>query len=156
MRFFRTIAFVALAAITLAACGEKGGGGGDNPKTPENTAVSIAPDRTTMYRNPFNGWVIYSGLGDGLADNFWEIYDNFPSKVGNIKVSDYANTLLIRSYWSQAEPEEGLYFWDTACNTKPAQRFRMLREGARQRGLKLIFQLRADSRDLHVNACRTT
>ncbi|MBR0174111.1 MAG: DUF4832 domain-containing protein, partial [Bacteroidales bacterium] len=115
MRFFRTIASIALAAITLAACGEKGGnGGGDNPKTPENTAVSIAPDRTTMYRNPFNGWVIYSGLGDGLADNFWEIYDNFPSKVGNIKVSDYANTLLIRSYWSQAEPEEGLYFWDTA------------------------------------------
>ena len=153
MRFFRTIASIALAAITLAACGEKGGGGGDNPKTPENTAVSIAPDRTTMYRNPFNGWVIYSGLGDGLADNFWEIYDNFPSKVGNIRVSDYANTLLIRSYWSQAEPEEGLYFWDTACNTKPAQRFRMLREGARQRGLKLIFQLRADSRDLHVNAC---
>ena len=29
----------------------------------------------------------------------------------------------------------------------------MLREGARERGLKLIFQLRADSRDLHENAC---
>ena len=38
MRFVRTIASIALAAITLAACGEKGGGGGDKPKTPENTA----------------------------------------------------------------------------------------------------------------------
>ena len=152
MRKAFKIAAIAAATILMAACGGKENGGQSETPT-ENTTVTIAPDRTTMYRNPFSGWVIYSGLGDGLSDNFWQEYDNMDSSVGKVKVSDYANALLIRSYWSQAEPEEGLYFWDEACNTKPAQRFRMLREGARQRGLKLIFQLRADSRDLHVNAC---
>lgn len=150
------MAMALLGAMALAACGgkENGGEGGGNGKTDvATTVVNVAPDRETMYRNPFSGWVIYSGLGDGLSDNFWQEYDNMDSAVGKIKVSDYANALLIRSYWSQAEPEEGLYFWDEACQTKPAKRFRMLREGARERGLKLIFQLRADSRDLHENAC---
>ena len=146
---------LAFAVLAAASCGGKdsGGGEGTDPAAAENTVVSVAPDRNTLYRNPFNGWVIYSGLGDGLSDNFWQEYDNMDSSIGKVKVSDYANALLIRSYWSQAEPEEGLYFWDEACQTKPARRFRMLREGARERGLKLIFQLRADSRDLHENAC---
>ena len=115
------MAFV--GAMALAACGGKesgeggGGGGGTTPATTETTVVTVAPDRETMYRNPFSGWVIYSGLGDGLSDNFWQEYDNMNSAVGKVKVSDYANALLIRSYWSQAEPEEGLYFWDEACQT---------------------------------------
>ena len=151
----RSIAAILLMAAMVAACKEpaEGPGGDSRPQETTYATVSIVPDRETMYRNPFSGWVIYSGLGDGLSDNFWQEYDNMDSAVGKVKVSDYANALLIRSNWSQAEPEEGLYFWDEACNTKPARRFRMLRDGARARGLKLIFQLRTDSRDLHENAC---
>ncbi len=149
----RQMAMALVGAVAVAACGGKDNGTETPAGGGENVSVSISPDRETMYRNPFSGWVIYSGLGDGLSDNFWQEYDNMNSAIGKVKVSDYANALLIRSYWSQAEPEEGVYFWDESCNTKPAQRFRMLREGARERGLKLIFQLRADSRDLHVNAC---
>ena len=149
----RQMAMALVGAVAVAACGGKDNGTETPSGSGENVAVSISPDRETMYRNPFSGWVIYSGLGDGLSDNFWQEYDNMNSAIGKVKVSDYANALLIRSYWSQAEPQEGLYFWDEACNTKPAQRFRMLRQGAKERGLKLIFQLRADSRDLHENAC---
>ena len=145
----RQMAMALVGAVAVAACGGKDNGTETPAGSGENVSVSISPDRETMYRNPFSGWVIYSGLGDGLSDNFWQEYDNMNSAIGKVKVSDYANALLIRSYWSQAEPEEGVYFWDESCNTKPAQRFRMLREGARERGLKLIFQLRADSRDLH-------
>ena len=143
------------AIIAIASCGGNGGsngGGTDKPATASNTTLTISPDRETMLRNPFSGWVIYSGLGDGLSDNFWQAYDNMPSAIGTVKVSDYATSLLVRAKWAEAEPEEGLYFWDEACKTKPAQRFRMLREGARERGLKLIFQLRVDSRDLHEDA----
>lgn len=147
--------FVAVAVtFSVAACGGHEGGGNEKPSETrvETVTLTLSPDRETMFRNPFSGWVIYSGLGDGLSDDFWEIYDNFPSAIGKVRVSDYASDLLVRVKWSEAEPEEGLYFWDEACQTKPAQRFRMLRAGARERGLKLIFNLRVDSRDLHVDA----
>lgn len=97
-----------------------------------------------MYRNPFSGWVLYSGLGDGLADDYWEQYDHLqcPSVPGGyVKVSDYASMLLIRVRWSDANPERGVYIWDDGVNTKQAQRLRMLMEGAKERGLKLAVQL---------------
>ena len=88
--------------LAIAACGggEGGENGGGNEPAATGTVVTVAPDRETMYRNPFSGWVIYSGLGDGLSDNFWQEYDNMNSSVGKVRVSDYANALLIRSYWS--------------------------------------------------------
>lgn len=147
--------WAALTALLIAGgCskGEEGEGpGGDEGSGIE---VTVTPDRETMYRNPFSGWVLYSGLGDGLADDYWEQYDHLqcPSVPGGyVKVSDYASMLLIRVRWSDANPERGVYIWDDGVNTKQAQRLRMLMEGAKERGLKLAFNFTADSRQFHYN-----
>lgn len=119
---------------------------------PADTEVTLTPtpERVKLLKNPFSGWAIYAGLGDGLANNFWETYDNFPSSRGTIKVSDYASLLLIRMKWSEIEPQEGVYAWDPACTAASAKRYRMLVEGARARGLKVVPSFRIDSRDLDV------
>ena len=116
-----------------------------------NKTIEITPERKKLLRNPMNGWVIYSGLGDGLSDTFWEDYDNFQSLKGKVKVSDYATTLFIRGAWSDFNPEEGKYVWDQDVNTKPAQRFKLLVAGALERNLKLAFSFIVDSRDKHYN-----
>lgn len=119
-----------------------------NP-TNEDVVNDFEVDLSEVSRNPLQGWVIYAGLGDGLSDNFWSEYDNFTSSEGKIKVSDYATTLFIRAAWTYFNPEENVYAWQSTCNTKPAQRLKMLVEGAKQRNLKLAFSLITDSRDKH-------
>lgn len=149
-----TKAFVIMLSllIGLPACSDSdsddGNGGGQNA---DNTEITIIPERTKMLRNPLNGWVLYTGLGDGLSDTFWETYDNFDSSKGKVKVSDYATTLYIRAAWSLFNPEEGLYVWDEACNTVAARRFRFLVKGAEERNLKLAFTFIVDSRDKSFN-----
>ncbi len=126
------------------------GSGSHNWNIDGNEIVNIKPERTKLLRNPMSGWVLYAGLGDGLSDTFWEDYDNFPSAVGPVKVSDYANTLFIRGAWSDFNPEPGKYVWnDGQLNTKPAKRFKMLVDGAKERGMKLAFCFVCDSQDKH-------
>ena len=125
--------------------GESGGAG--NVKGVE---VTVTPDRESILRNPFSGWVLYAGLGDGLADDYWEQYDQLecPSvPEGYVKVSDYASMLLIRIRWADANPARGVYIWDEGVDTKQAQRLRLLMEGAKERNMKLVFNFTADSRD---------
>ena len=145
----------AVAAAALTACSD------DDPKTGTssnhhweisgNKIVDIKPERYKNLRNPLTGWVMYTGLGDGLSDTFWEDYDNFPSAVGNVRVSDYANVLFIRAAWSYFNPEEGKYCWDDDVNTKQAKRFKSLVEGAKKRNMKLAFSFICDSQDKHDN-----
>ena len=138
--------------ISLVACSKDNAGETDPSAIPEGyTEVKVTPERTKMIRNPFNGWVLYSGLGDGLSETFWEDYDNFQSSEGIVNVSDYASVLYIKGAWSDMNPEENVYIWQDGVNTKPAQRLRMLMEGAEERGLKLAFTFSVDSRDKHYN-----
>ena len=114
-----------------------------------NTIVDIKPDRTKLLRNPLQGWNIYTGLGDGLINDFWQQYDHFESKIGDVSVSDYGTTLYIRGAWSYFNPSEDKYIWDEDNNDIYAQRFRMLVKGAKERNLKLAFTFVVDSRDKH-------
>ncbi|MBD5299646.1 MAG: DUF4832 domain-containing protein [Bacteroides sp.] len=143
----------AALALTSVACSDddatSGQGAGWN--IPGNEVVSVKPERYKLLRNPFTGWVLYAGLGDGLSDSFWEDYDNMESSAGRVKVSDYSNVLFIRAAWSYFNPEEGKYVWDDDCNTVYARRFRMLVEGARERDMKLAFSFICDSQDKHDN-----
>ena len=116
-----------------------------------NKIVNIKPERSKFLRNPLQGWNIYTGIGSGMMDNFWDIYDNFDSSEGKVKVSDYGTTLYIRGAWSDFNPEEGIYIWQDGVNTEPAKRFRMLVNGAKERNLKLAFTFVVDSRDKHYN-----
>lgn len=152
----RFITFLLMSSLVLGACskdnGDSGDGGDKTDGIPGNKTVSVTPERSMNLRNPLNGWMLYCGLGDGLSDRFWEEYDHMMSSEGEVKVADYANILLIRSVWSQLNPEEGVYVWQETCNTKPAQRFRYLVEGARERGMKIAFGFSVDSRDKHENS----
>lgn len=116
-----------------------------------NKIVNIKPERSKFLRNPLQGWNIYTGIGSGMMDNFWDIYDNFDSSEGKVKVSDYGTTLYIRGAWSDFNPEEGVYIWQDGVNMEPAKRFRMLVNGAKERNLKLAFTFVVDSRDKHYN-----
>ena len=145
------IGFALALLVSFGACSDNDDEGEDIWEIPGNTTVVVKPEREKMLRNPLNGWVIYSGLGDGLSDTFWNDYDNLKSSVGTVKVSDYAGTLFIRGAWSDFNPEEGKYVWDGTLNTKPAQRFRILVEGAKKRNLKLAFSFVVDSQDKHYN-----
>ncbi len=145
---------MSLALTLFCACEKEDNGKTDDKAEVAGKEVKVAPDRETMYRNPFSGWVLYAGLGDGLADDYWEQYDRLQCDAvpeGYVKVSDYASMLLIRIRWSHANPERGVYIWNEGVDTKYARRLRMLMDGAKERGLKLVFNFTADSRDFHEN-----
>ena len=138
---------MSILLIVIGACSDDNSTGTDVWETPGNVVVSTIPERTAIVKNPMMGWVLYAGLGDGLADSYWEDYDNMQSSAGIVRVSDYATTLFIRASWTDFNPEEGKYAWDEDVNTKAAQRFKMLVEGAAERGLKLAFAVIIDSQD---------
>lgn len=146
-----------LAVSMLMSCAEKqtpgGGGNGSSwgSDIPEgNVEISVLSDIKTMLRNPMSGWVIYVPLVDDVG-HFWEMYDNFQSSEGKVKVSDYGTTLYLRGSWTDFNPEEGVYIWQEDCNTPQAESLRQLEAGAEERGLKLAFTLKTDSRDANAN-----
>ena len=162
MKFFLhgRIFFFLSIVVFLISCGEK--------TVPENVdtgltgkSVTVSPDRTSLLRNPFSGWMIYSGMGSNIdqggsteEQRFWQRYDNFPSSEGVVNVPrDYAPILLMRVIWSQANPAPGVYVWQEDCNTPEAKRFKMLVNGAKERNMRLAFNFTADSQDKHDPAC---
>lgn len=140
------ICFFALL-VFFGACSEDTNNPASIWRYSENSIVPFQPERNKIIKNPMSGWVLYSGIGDGLSDTFWEDYDNMQSSNGKVKVADYSTTLYIRGAWSDFNPEQGVYIWNEGVNTKPAQRFKMLVEGAKERNLKLAFTFVVDSRD---------
>ena len=149
----KCLAAMALTSFLVlgASCSDDKDSENNSWEVSGNQIVNIKPERYNLQRNPMQGWVIYAGIGDGLMDNFWELYDNFESSDGKVKVSDYGTTLYIRGAWSDFNPEENVYVWQDQCNTKPAQRFKMLLKGAKERNLKVAFTFVTDSRDKHYN-----
>lgn len=143
-----------LLASVATACGdsdEPAADLGHNWEIAGNEIVDIKPERYKVLDNPLSGWVTYTGLGDGLKDSFWEDYDNMPSAIGPVKVSDYSNVLFIRAAWTYFNPEEGKYAWDDDVNTIQAKRFKWLVKGAKERNMKLAFSFICDSQDKHDN-----
>ena len=149
MKLLKTI--LLFAGVALAVSCEKdpaGAGAGKNDKPSKNKEITISPERNKVYRNPLNGFVLYAGLGNDMT-HFWERYEAFQSANGIVNVCDYANTLLIRGNWAQLNPEEGLYIWMDECQTEESKRYKMLVKGAWERGMRVGFGYRMDSRDLH-------
>lgn len=138
--------------IAFTSCSSDSGSGGDSP-TPgveNNESVTISIDRERVLRNPMNGWVTYTGLGDGLDDAFWERYDALQSAEGTVKVSDYSHVLFIRAAWAYFNRADGDYVWDESNRNSdypPYRRFWMLVDGAKERNMKLAFSFMVDSRD---------
>ena len=114
----------------------------------EYTTVSIEPDRTSVIKNPLNGWVMY--LGRTWDDDFWTAtgYDRMPAGDSGdvVRVWDYCGTAYIRTSWASMEPEEGKYFWND-----PDSRLNRLLSSVRARGMRLAFRIVVDGRDQGQN-----
>lgn len=116
---------------------------------PEYATVQVEPDRTSVIRNPLNGWVMY--LGRNFDENFWTStgYDKMPKGTDGetAQVWDYCGgTTYIRTSWASMEPEEGKYFWND-----PDSRLNKLLLSVREKGLKLAFRIVVDARDQGQN-----
>lgn len=151
--------FLPLIILSWAvSCGEKEGpdngkdsGSGSVPEG--NVEITIKADRTSYYPNPLSGWVIYVPLIDDV-DEFWEKYENFPSSEGTVNVFDYGHVIYLRGSWTDFNPEENVYIWQDGIDEGKyplARSLRLFEEGAKERGLKLAFTLKTDSRDANAN-----
>ena len=154
----RATALLATVAISasLISCSDDdepiAAGDTHNWEISGNELVNIKPERQKFLRNPLTGWVTYTGLGDGLADTFWEDYDHLHSSVGEVKISDYSAVLFIRAAWTYFNPEEGKYVWNEGeVDNVYARRFKFLVDGAKERNMKLAFSFICDSQDKHDN-----
>ncbi|NOZ26144.1 MAG: DUF4832 domain-containing protein [Nitrospirae bacterium] len=96
--------------------------------------VTVQPeeDLTGLVRNPAMGWVLYADAFAGFpqADAYWTSQDRYARS---------ASIFYVRLPWSQLEPEEGVYAWETDQN------FKDLVQGALSRGLRLAFRVYVDS-----------
>lgn len=165
---YRRILYLLALSTALASCGEKTGpdDGGGSPwgsNIPEGyEEVSILYDANVILQNPLSGWVIYVPLIENV-DEFWEKYENFPynkaldpsdvSVKPTVNVFDYGHVLYLRGSWTDFNPEENVYIWQDGIdeNKYPlARSLRLFEEGAAQRGLKLAFTLKCDSRDANA------
>ena len=162
MKFHGFVIF-AVAAVLGASCSKDSGadnGYGGSVSLEGLTQVSVSPDRERiLLENPLSGWVTYSGIGDGLADNYWELYDNFacseaPDGSGKVNVWDYSNVLYIKADWAAMNPEDGVYIWEEQYQdySDYARRLKYLMDGAKERGLKIAFTINTNSEDDHTNS----
>lgn len=153
--------FAVSAVLGLSSCSKDSGtddsGGGINLDA--LTQISVSPDRTRiLLENPLSGWVTYSGIGDGLADNYWDLYDDFdcadaPDGSGKVSVWDYSNVLYIKADWAAMNPEDGVYIWEQDPSYSDfAYSLHYLMDGAKERGLKIAFTINTNSEDDHTNS----
>lgn len=144
----KKLVFIILV-IVLCSCGKNpdpsADGGKDIPA--ENVKVSVAVDRTSIIKNPLTGWALY--VGRTWDDTFWSTqgYDSYATSEGtNVKVSDYASCIYLRTSWSNLEPTEGNYAWKNESSS-----FYKLVKSARDRGLRLALRIVVDGRDQGLN-----
>ena len=86
----------AAIAVSACACGKEPAVTGGNPAEIEgNVVVKISPDRTTVLKNPLNGWVMYVS---GTADPSYFDTKVYVADLGKeVLVRDYASACYIRS-----------------------------------------------------------
>lgn len=103
--------------------------------------IVVKADTDRVIRNPLNGWVMYAT--GNLTTDMFNAYDKMevPSLDAEVRVSDYANTLYLRTSWTLFNPEENVYGWDVNDG------FKWIINYAKERGLKLAFRVVVDSRD---------
>lgn len=140
------ILFAALSISALSCTKTPASGNGEDESG--NETVRLSPDRTSVLRNPLNGWTLY--IGRSWDENFWtsQGYDNIsvPSLGTTIKVSDYASTAYLRTTWKALEPSEGEYVWNDPNST-----FSRLLKSVRERDMRFALRIVVDGRDQGQN-----
>ena len=154
------LVFICAAILGVSCSKDDGNDNGGDTGIDGNVTVTVNPDsQRILLKNPLSGWVLYSGIGDGLADDFWETYDSFPCQdapdgSGAVKVYDYTNVLYIKADWAAMNPEDGVYIWEDQYQdySDYARRLKYLMDGAKERGMKIAFTINTNSEDDHTNS----
>lgn len=135
----------AAIAVSACACGKEPAVTGGKPAEIEgNVVVKISPDRTTVLRNPLNGWVMYVS---GTADPSYFDTKVYVADLGKeVLVRDYASACYIRTGWKNLNPEKGVYAWND-----PTSDIYKLVKRAEELKLPIAFRVVVDGRDQREN-----
>jgi len=134
-------AVVALLCVMVLACKKNGE---EDTTQAEGTLVKPNYNRSTLFRNPMNGWVMY-GSGSGLA-SYWDTEYYVPDLGKTVKAIDYASACYIRTSWATFNPRNGVYAW-----RDPSTAIYKMIKGANDRGLPIAFRFVADGQDQGLN-----
>ncbi|WP_295771723.1 DUF4832 domain-containing protein [uncultured Mucilaginibacter sp.] len=130
----------ALLCVAALACKKDS----DNDAKPiSGTLVKPNYNRSTVFRNPLNGWVMYAGADN---ENYWDLNFYVPDLGKSVKASDYASACYIRTSWAKLNPADGVYAW-----RDPNSALGKLIKGAENRGLPIAFRIVVDGRDQGLN-----
>jgi len=150
MRNLNRKTLVKLALVLLCfnafACSSKDNDPGNEMSGVDgnNTLVKPKYNRSSVLRNPLNGWVMYAAR---TADaSYWDT-EFYVSNLGkNVKAIDYASACYIRTSWAAMNPSDGVYAW-----RDPNSQIGKLIQGAADRGLPIAFRFVVDGRDQGAN-----
>ena len=140
------IILISLAAVSLSCSKDPSSSEGGQDANSET--VKITPDRSSVLRNPLNGWTLY--IGRSWDENFWTTqgYDaiSVESLGTTVKASDYASTAYLRTTWKALEPTEGEYVWNDPNST-----FSKVLQSVRDRDMRFALRIVVDGRDQGQN-----
>lgn len=147
MKFRRIIVALGMALLALCSlcnCSEKPEENDTPAVDSENVTVKFTVDKSSVLKNPLNGWVMYgSASGD---PSYWDTEYYVSDLAQNVKVIDYASACYIRTNWRTFNPEDGVYAW-----RDPSTKFYKMIHGALDRGLPIAFRIVVDGRDQGAN-----
>lgn len=131
-----------LLCFNLYACtkGEK------DEIPPKGDGIVVRPvyNKTKVFRNPLNGWVMYAARD--ADESYWDTRVYVPDTGETVNVIDYASACYLRTSWASLNPSDGVYAWND-----PGSRIGNLIRGAERRGLPIAFRIVVDGRDQGMN-----
>jgi hypothetical protein len=110
----------------------------------DTTLVKLNYNRSTPFRNPLNGWVMYAARD--ANDSYWDTEFYVADLGKKVKVIDYASACYVRTSWSSLNPADGVYAW-----RNPNSQIGKLINGAKTRGLPIALRIVVDGRDQGEN-----
>jgi hypothetical protein len=136
---------LAVAVLMTASCQGRPEAGTDGNTDASNArTLSINPDRTTVLKNPLNGWVMYvSATSD---PSYFDTKINVPELGKDVLVRDYVSACYIRTGWKAFNPADGKYAWDD-----PSTNLYKLIKRAEELEIPIAFRVVVDGRDQREN-----
>lgn len=135
---------LAAAVVSACACGKELGPGDNNGSISGNETFKITPDRTSVIKNPLNGWVMYLS---GNADPSYFDTKIYVADLGKeVLIRDYASACYLRTGWKSLNPEKDVYAWND-----PSSKIYKLIKRAEELGIPIAFRVVVDGRDQREN-----
>ncbi|MCW8313054.1 DUF4832 domain-containing protein [Sphingobacterium sp. InxBP1] len=116
----------------------------DQEKDIQGTLVKPSYNRSSIFRNPLNGWVMYASASG--TPSYWDTQFYVPDLGKTVKAIDYASACYIRTSWRTFNPADGVYAW-----RDPGTALYKMIKGAQEKGLPIAFRIVVDGRDQGAN-----